>query len=154
VFRIKYQESLSYKPNADTSHLLDSLVSALAVYATAFRSKLSLRTQKQERYWIQIQIGGGGDREEVDQATESCNGDGKLRMHKYGRLCEKVDRITVRQMFANFLRTCYQELQCSGTLYCNKFLITPRLRNRRKTARNGGVVGVQLTAARQVWLVA
>ena len=30
------------KLNADTSHLLDSLVSALAVYATAFRSKLSL----------------------------------------------------------------------------------------------------------------
>jgi len=42
VFRIKYQEAFSYKPNADTSHLLDSLVSALAVYATAFRSKLSL----------------------------------------------------------------------------------------------------------------
>jgi len=45
VFRIKYQEALSYKLNADTSHLLDSLVSALAVYATAFRSKLSLRTR-------------------------------------------------------------------------------------------------------------
>ena len=30
------------KPNADLRHLLDSLVSALAVYATAFRSKLSL----------------------------------------------------------------------------------------------------------------
>jgi len=42
VFRIKYEEVFSYKPNADTSHLLDSLVSALAVYATAFRSKLSL----------------------------------------------------------------------------------------------------------------
>jgi len=42
VFRIKYEEIFSYKPNADTSHLLDSLVSALAVYATAFRSKLSL----------------------------------------------------------------------------------------------------------------
>ena len=42
MFRIKYQEAFSYKPNADTSHLLDSLVSALAVYATAFRSKLSL----------------------------------------------------------------------------------------------------------------
>jgi len=34
--------AFSYKPNADTSHLLDSLVSALAVYATVFRSKLSL----------------------------------------------------------------------------------------------------------------
>jgi len=42
VLRIKFQEAFSYKPNADTSHLLDSLVSALAVYATAFRSKLSL----------------------------------------------------------------------------------------------------------------
>jgi len=42
VFRIKYEEAFSYKPNADTSHLLDSLVSALAVYATAFRSRLSL----------------------------------------------------------------------------------------------------------------
>jgi len=42
VFRIKYEEVFSYKPNADTPHLLDSLVSALAVYATAFRSKLSL----------------------------------------------------------------------------------------------------------------
>jgi len=42
VFHIKYEEVFSYKPNADTSHLLDSLVSALAVYATAFRSKLSL----------------------------------------------------------------------------------------------------------------
>jgi len=42
VFSIKYEEVFSYKPNADTSHLLDSLVSALAVYATAFRSKLSL----------------------------------------------------------------------------------------------------------------
>jgi len=30
------------KPNADIPHLLDSLVSALAVYATVFRSKLSL----------------------------------------------------------------------------------------------------------------
>jgi len=38
----KYEEAFSYKPNADTSHLLDSLVSALAVYATAFRSRLSL----------------------------------------------------------------------------------------------------------------
>jgi len=43
VFRIKYEEAFSYKPNADTSHLLDSLVSALAVYATAFRSRLSLK---------------------------------------------------------------------------------------------------------------
>ena len=42
MFRIKYEEAFSYKPNADTSHLLDSLVSALAVYATAFRSRLSL----------------------------------------------------------------------------------------------------------------
>jgi len=32
----------SPKPNADIPHLLDSLVSALALYATAFRSKLSL----------------------------------------------------------------------------------------------------------------
>ena len=30
------------KQNADIRHLLDSLVSALVVYATAFRSKLSL----------------------------------------------------------------------------------------------------------------
>jgi len=42
VFRIKYQEAFFSKPNADLRHLLDSLVSALAVYATAFRSKLSL----------------------------------------------------------------------------------------------------------------
>jgi len=46
VFRIKYEEVFSYKPNADTSHLLDSLVSALAVYATAFRSKLSLVAER------------------------------------------------------------------------------------------------------------
>jgi len=42
VFRIKYQEAFFSKPNADLRHLLDSLVSALAVYATAFRSKLSV----------------------------------------------------------------------------------------------------------------
>ena len=36
------EEAIFSKPNADIQHLLDSLVSALAVYATAFRSKLSL----------------------------------------------------------------------------------------------------------------
>jgi len=56
VFRIKYQEALSYKPNADLRHLLDSLVSALAVYATAFRSKLSLVPG--HRNW-QIEIAAG-----------------------------------------------------------------------------------------------
>ena len=42
MFRIKYEEVFFSKPNADLCHLLDSLVSALAVYATACRSKLSL----------------------------------------------------------------------------------------------------------------
>ena len=36
------EEVLLKKPNADIPHLLDCLVFALAVYATAFRSKLSL----------------------------------------------------------------------------------------------------------------
>ena len=36
------QTQIFLKTNADIHHLLDSLVSALAVYATAFRSKLSL----------------------------------------------------------------------------------------------------------------
>jgi len=56
VFRIKYEEILSYKLNADTSHLLDSLVSALAVYATAFRSKLSLWKSKKKTVEIQHNI--------------------------------------------------------------------------------------------------
>jgi len=58
VFRIKYQEAFSYKPNADTSHLLDSLVSALAVYATAFRSKLSLGGDPDEQLRLSRVNGG------------------------------------------------------------------------------------------------
>ena len=38
----KIRRGFFSKPNADLRHLLDSLVSALAVYATAFRSKLYL----------------------------------------------------------------------------------------------------------------
>ena len=38
----KLKRHSSQNQNADIRHLLDSLVSALAVYATAFRSKLSL----------------------------------------------------------------------------------------------------------------
>ena len=38
----KLKRHSSQNHNADIRHLLDSLVSALAVYATAFRSKLSL----------------------------------------------------------------------------------------------------------------
>ena len=36
------EEALSQDPNAYIRHLFDSLVSVLAVYATAFRSELSL----------------------------------------------------------------------------------------------------------------
>ena len=36
------EEAPPLKTNADIRHLLDSLVSALAVYATAFRSKIPL----------------------------------------------------------------------------------------------------------------
>ena len=36
------EEALSQNQNADIRHLLDSLVSALALYATAFRCRLSL----------------------------------------------------------------------------------------------------------------
>ena len=47
----KLKRHSSQNQNADIRHLLDSLVSALAVYATAFRSKLSLEgfPQKRER---------------------------------------------------------------------------------------------------------
>ena len=40
----KHEEALSQNPNANIRHLLDSLVSALAVCTTAFRSKLFLNT--------------------------------------------------------------------------------------------------------------
>ena len=42
----KLKRHSSQNQNADIRHLLDSLVSALAVYATAFRSKLSLPPNK------------------------------------------------------------------------------------------------------------
>ena len=38
----KIRRGILLTTNADIRHLLDSLVSALAVYATAFRSRLSL----------------------------------------------------------------------------------------------------------------
>jgi len=46
--------ALYYNPNADICHLLDSLVSALAVYATAFRSRLSLVTSSHNKHQFSL----------------------------------------------------------------------------------------------------
>ena len=127
MFRIKYEEVFSYKPNADTSHLLDSLVSALAVYATAFRFKLSLRVRAQFADLEQRSLSNDNCLEVVSYLSyhaTRCN----TGARSYARLVMNC----VQSQGWRFIAGCWNTGICHKTLHHNATHFYTRVRSRAR----------------------